>query len=52
MTSEKFRTLLSRAVSGDMEAMEAILHLYMQLINKYTKNVERKRLTNEFFLLY
>ena len=35
MTSEEFRILLERAIAGDMKAMEAILLLYMSLVDKH-----------------
>lgn len=35
MKAEEFRTLLERATAGDKEAVEAILLLYMPLINRH-----------------
>lgn len=35
MTSEEFRILLERAIAGDMKAVEAILLLYMPLVDKH-----------------
>lgn len=35
MKAEEFRTLLARATAGDKEAVEAILLLYMPLINRH-----------------
>lgn len=35
MTSEEFRILLERAIEGDMGALEAILLLYMLLVDKH-----------------
>lgn len=35
MKAEEFRTLLERAIAGDKEAVEAILLLYMPLINRH-----------------
>lgn len=35
MKAEEFRTLLERATAGDKTAVEAILILYMPLINRH-----------------
>ena len=37
MNSHEFRDTLERALSGDRTALEAILLLYMPLINRYSR---------------
>ena len=36
MNTSEFRWILERAISGDKKAVEAILLLYMPLINKHS----------------
>jgi hypothetical protein len=37
LNSKKFRTVLSRAVAGNHEALEQILQLYMPMIDKHCR---------------
>ena len=35
MTSDEFRNILEKAIAGDNESIDAILLLYMPLVNKH-----------------